>query len=139
MATEYDPYAEVPAPEGLDPQQADYDEYLKALGWEPTFTIGTPNSPLKLNSWRRYRNGASEWMIELEDAGEGSPIVHTDSLVEYLDLLARWAPIVQTAAVTHLLAELGDNDLGPYNTVGRVAAKVLTAEDRVLPFLRRNQ
>lgn len=127
----YDPTAETSAAEG------DWDKLMMELGWDDFISVGAEDSSLWLVGRRRIKGTVTEYVVEIQNLG-GWEAVRTDSFMEYMDLLARWAPAVQAAAIAGFIGELGDTDISDYNTVGRIAAKWQTGDD-VLSYMRRNQ
>ena len=132
--SEYDPTTEIG-----DSTETDWNAIMRSAGWEPYMTLGSTNGYMWVSTWQRTRGETTEYCAELSNPAEGSPLIRTDSFLELTDLLARWAPIIQAEAITNLIAELDSDDLSSTNLVGRIAAKVLDAENTALPDMRRQR
>lgn len=134
MASSYetlDPFAE-------DPDSTDYTETLTKLGWTNILTVGdSERSPLYVNAWQRqHPDGRTEYAVDVWDQNMGSPFVKVGSFPEVMDLLARWAPAVQAAAVSQLIAEVSDGGLSEWGTVEQMAARVAYGISDALPKMR---
>jgi hypothetical protein len=109
-----------------DNTDLDQDEYLKSQGWEGHTEIGSVSGPMWLKTWRRrHADGTESYLIDINDHFNVWPILRVDSLPEFLDLLARWAPIVQATVVTYAINDLLDGSIGDYGAVETIAARVL--------------
>lgn len=56
-----------------------------------------------------------------------------------MDLLARWAPLVQAASVTQLIAEVSSGGLSTWGTVEQIAGKVAFGMTDGLDAMRREE
>lgn len=129
----YDPFAESDDPDG------DYRPTLSKLGWEEYLSIGDERSVLYVTSWRRTTtDGTVEYMLDVWDVSQGSPFIKVDGLVALMDLLSRWAPAVQAAAVVNLIDDLREGDLGD-GTVEQIAARLAYGATDTLPRMRRQK
>lgn len=103
------------------------DKQMYALGWERWVDVGPTDSSLWISSWIREVDGRSEYVAYLDDGcGDARPVRAT-SLVEMMDLLARWAPIIQAEAIAQIVDDLRSGNPSEFNVVGRVVAKALKA------------
>lgn len=123
----------------LMPAEGDPEQHLTEQGWAPFLALGSDDSQLRVQSWRRRKGTSWEYAVEVGDLTCYSENIVTDSLVEFMDLLARWAPAVQAAAVVGLVDEVGSAGLSSYGTVETVAARWAHGREQVLPQLRREE
>lgn len=79
------------------------------------------------------RRERPECLIDIEGAGGSTRSVHAARLPNGLDLMARWAPIAQTAALTAVTKDLvqpaADHRGHPITAGGLVEAVVRRARD----------
>ncbi len=113
------------------------DEFLASRGWEEFFTIGGEFA-LRICSYRLIPEDGSqpEYLIQVEDGSSISHFVKVTSIVDLMDLFARWAPAVQAATVADFLADITNDDLSRFGNVERIAAKAAYGIDSVLPDLK---
>jgi hypothetical protein len=92
-------------PEGTDP-----DAHLRATGWEGFLTVGDIDSAMWIKTWRK-KDDDSGFLIEVGDVATDSPYIQVDTFPELMDFLARWAPVVQAAAMVHVLDDLSHYEI----------------------------
>jgi hypothetical protein len=97
--------------------------YLESIGWEEFLAVGNEDSPMRIVTWRRSNEGNTVYLIEVADVLGGSPFVQVDTFPEVMDLLARWSPVVQSAAVTRFLEELREWEIDTDGIVEKIAAR----------------
>ncbi|OHX04628.1 hypothetical protein [Micromonospora sp. WMMB235] len=113
----YDPFKD-------RPDKVDSDRWLEQEGWSEFFGIGGEESDLRIRSYRRIvKGGREEYIVDVWDLMHGSPFVKVDNIGELMDLLARWAPAVQAAALVYVLDELQSYRLDRRGVVEAVTAK----------------
>ncbi|MFG1846861.1 hypothetical protein [Micromonospora carbonacea] len=129
----YDPFVEAKNPEG------DYEPTMKSLGWGRFLTVGEDPAPLYITTWRRATPaGGTEYAIDVWGIDAGSPLFKVATFPDLMDLLARWAPIVQAAHISAFLGDLGGNeDLSSLGVVERVAARAAFGVTDALPEIRK--
>lgn len=113
------------------------NDLLEAQGWEESIGVGGSDSVMYIQSYRRDVDGRTEWIVHVSDILGGTPYIKVDGPGELMDLLARWAPAVQAAAVTHVLDDIRKSHLDPDGVVETIAAKVGFGQDETVPMLRR--
>jgi hypothetical protein len=121
---------------------ADYTEgtswtnYLGAKGWEIFLQLGDDDSDTWIQTWRR-EDGDPGFLIRVHDVASASPCVQVDTFPELMDLLAKWAPVIQTAAVVSVLDDLRQYAIRDDGLVEFLAARVrYGAEERYGPMVR---
>lgn len=120
------------------PEVGDVDEYLRSQGWERLLTLGDPDGSLSLDTWQRNRTDRSaEYLLVANTSNISSPFMIIDSFPDLMDLLTRWAPAVQAAAVTDALKQLEETHVGAYGLVEAIAARAsFGAADGLLQLQR---
>jgi hypothetical protein len=119
---------------------ADVSKYLANQGWNHIMVIGDPDATLSLDVWQRHReSGHPEYLLEVNSSATSMsmPYLVLDSLPDLMDLVARWAPAVQTAAVTEVLRDLQTGMATPAGIVETVAARIMYGINEVSPRLPR--
>jgi hypothetical protein len=108
-------------------EATDVGEYLRSQGWEGMLTLGDPDGSLWIEV--RVRRGAdrtAEYLLEVASIDVYSPFLVVDSFPDVMDLVARWAPAVQAAAVVAALQRLeGGTEMHAHGLVESVAARAL--------------
>ncbi len=102
--------------------------------------IGDPDAALSLDAWQRHREGGHpEYLLEVTFSATSVslPYLVVDSLPDLMDLVARWAPAVQTAAVAEVLRDLQTGMATPAGIVETVAARTMFGINEVSPRLPR--
>ncbi|MEV5690718.1 hypothetical protein [Micromonospora globbae] len=117
----------------------DVGVWLEQQGWSEFLGIGGEASELCVRSFRRTVGGRDEFIVEVWDAAQGSPFVKVDNFGELMDLLARWAPAVQAAAVVAAVDDLRSYGLDKDGLAELVGAKVAFGASDALPALRRHE
>lgn len=95
------PFADIP----------DGDEQCKAAGYTAWGTLGPKDMcPLWLEVFRRNggQDSDPQFMVVICNHGYYET-VYADSPPAMMNVQAQWAPMIQAAAVTHLLGELEDS------------------------------
>lgn len=119
---------------------SDVDAGLAEAGWRPFWTLGDPAGDLGLEVWSRPReDGGDEYLLEVSNVNSVSPYLLVGGFPELMDLVARWAPALQAAAVAGLVRELSDNDLSPYGLVELIAGRAAYGVAEGLPILRHDE
>lgn len=135
----YDKWESMPkiVPDGCD----DIDAFLTAQGWQRFLVLGAANSTMRINSWRRHpTNQPVEYLVNVDDIHSVSSYLRVDTLPELMDLLARWAPAVQAAAITVLIDDLTGLSLNEeYGLVETITARVVHGAEHTLPRLHRRE
>ena len=106
---------------------SDVDEYLRSQGWEGMLTVGDPDGSLYIAvRVRRRADRTAQYLLEVGSIDVYSPCLLVDSFPDVMDLVARWAPAVQAAAVTDALQRLeGSTQMDARGLVESVAARAL--------------
>ncbi|MEV4119455.1 hypothetical protein [Micromonospora sp. NPDC049645] len=121
------------------PDTVDVREWLEQQGWSEFLGIGGDESALRIQSFRRMVDGRDEFLIDVWDVNQGSPYVKVDNFGDLMDVLARWAPAVQAAALVHAVDSLHSYGLDSDGIAELVGAKVAFGVSDVLPALRRHE
>ncbi|MGA4953723.1 hypothetical protein [Streptomyces lydicamycinicus] len=89
-----------------------FEAQLKAAGY--TEWTSFPHEEFAVLSLQVYRNSDTElpYMVSLATPTTWE-VVYAESLPAMMDLLARWTPTVQGAALSYLAGQLNDNDVIP--------------------------
>ena len=69
----------------------------------------------------------------------GSPCLRVDSFPELMDLIARWSPAVQAAALVHLIDDLNSANLDDDGLTERLAARFAYGAETLVPKLREER
>lgn len=117
----------------------DVREWLEQRGWSEFLGIGDDESALRVQSFRRTVDGRDEFIVDVWDAAQGSPYVKVDNFGDLMDLLARWAPAVQAAALVAAVDDLRSFGLDKGGLAEVVGAKVAFGASDALPALRRQE
>ncbi|WP_433536136.1 hypothetical protein ACQPZK_30295 [Micromonospora sp. CA-249363] len=111
-------------------------EWLEEKGWSELLGIGGEHSVLRVRSFRRTVDGRDEFIVDVWDVVQGSPWVNVDNFGELMDVLARWAPAAQAAAVVATVDDLRFSGLDK-DGLAELAAKAAFGVSAALPALRR--
>ncbi|WP_433530476.1 hypothetical protein ACQPYA_30760 [Micromonospora sp. CA-263727] len=114
-------------------------EWLEGQGWSEFLGIGDEDSVLRVQSFRRTVDGRDEFIVDVGDVVQGSPYVKVDNFGELMDLLARWAPAVQAAALVAAVDDLRSYGLDKDGLAELVGAKVAFGAAEALPALQRHE
>lgn len=120
------------------PDMVEVDSYLRSQGWELFLHIGNEDSCLYVRSWRRQHDDSEQYMVEVSDGANDSPYISVPNFGELMDLLARWAPVVQAATISDLIGGIIGSGLSYFGSVERIAAKAVFGAEDVLPEMRRD-
>lgn len=121
------------------PDDADTDKWLEEQGWEDFLSLGDNDSHLYIRSHRRLVDGNYQYVLDVWDVLSGSPHILVDSFVELMDLIARWAPAIQAAALVSLIDEARHIGLSDSGSVELIAAKVAYGAQDALPRLKESE
>ncbi|MEO3776731.1 hypothetical protein ABGB16_07730 [Micromonospora sp. B11E3] len=121
------------------PDNVDVIEWLEGQGWSGFLAIGGDESPLRVESFRRTVDGRDEFLVDVWDVNQGSPYVKVDNFGDLMDLLARWAPAVQAAALVSAVDSLRSYGLDKDGVAELVGAKVAFGASDALPALQRHE
>ncbi|NIL56242.1 hypothetical protein [Salinispora arenicola] len=128
----FDPYADLP--DGVNAEK-----WLEQQGWSEFLGVGGEDSDLHIRSFRRTFDGRDEFLVDVWDVNQGSPYVKVDNFGDLMDLLARWAPAIQAAALVQAVDNLRSPALDMDGVAEVVGAKVAFGASDVLPALRRDR
>ena len=119
---DYNPWTEVP-----DRTFISLDALMERVGWESRLGVGPTDAWMWISTWSRTVDGVTQYAAMLDDGNGDAPLISTDSSLELMDLIARWAPIVQASSVASFIAGLGVGESSDSDLVTRVTTKVLRA------------
>lgn len=122
-----DPYAD--APDGSDRDtyfNQCWEEYFNLGGEEATFT-------LEIASWRKRGESDGPYLVLPNDGTNKSPFIQVETIIDLMDLFARWAPAVQASAIIGVVNDLNEMDLSEVGVIERVAARAAYGVQNVLP------
>ncbi|MDX3657599.1 hypothetical protein PV646_09820 [Streptomyces sp. ID05-26A] len=111
--------------EGIE-DGGDVKSWLKEQGWEPFLKIGDQDGSLYITTWRRRHQDEdtpTRYLLEVGNAVGFSPYLMTESFVDLMDLMSRWSPAVQAAAVTDVIDDLTSSGLRNRGLVEKIAAR----------------
>jgi hypothetical protein len=106
------------------PEGSDDAAWFEQQGWTEFIGLGDPDSSLYVRSFRRTTETGVEYIVDYWDVLYGSEYLKVDGPGELMDLLARWAPAVQAAAITGVIDDARRFGLSHDGVVEMVAAKV---------------
>ncbi|MFG1801029.1 hypothetical protein ACGFI4_12790 [Micromonospora carbonacea] len=130
----FDPYEGMPHDATVNAEQ-----WLDQQGWSEFLGIGGEQSDLSIRTYRRTVEGQDEYIVQVWDVMQGSPFVKVDNFGELMDLLARWAPAAQAAALVFVIDALQSYDLDREGVVETLAAKAAFGGSKGLEALQRHQ
>jgi hypothetical protein len=108
--------------EGM-PEGSDDSEWLEQQGWTDFVGLGNPESAMYVRSFRRKTETGMEYIVDYWDVLYGSEYFKVDGPGELMDLLARWAPAVQAAAIVAVIDDARQFGLSHDGLVEQIAAK----------------
>jgi len=118
------------------PDDMDDEQWLTQQGWEPSLGIGDTNSIMQVQSYRRTVDDHVECIAYASDLLGGTGYIKVGGPGELMDLLARWAPAVQAAAIVHTLDDIRSSRLDADGIVEVISAKVNHGQHETLPMLQ---
>ncbi|MEU4772820.1 hypothetical protein [Micromonospora sp. NPDC023644] len=121
------------------PDTVEVTGWLEGQGWSEFLGVGDEDSVLRVRSFRRTVDGRDEFIVDVWDVVQGSPWVKVDNFGDLMDLLARWAPAVQAAAMVAAVDDLRSYGLDKDGLAELVAAKVAFGASDALPALQRHE
>ncbi|MEO3781305.1 hypothetical protein ABGB16_31835 [Micromonospora sp. B11E3] len=121
------------------PDTVDVRECLEGQGWSEFLGVGDEDSVLHVQSFRRTVDGRDEFIVDVWDVVQGSPYVKVDNFGDLMDVLARWAPVVQAAALVAAVDSLRSYGLDKDGLAELVGAKVAFGASDALPALQRHE
>lgn len=109
----------------------DWDKFMSDGGYSDFTTI--KGGELSLNVWQwtgrcgRLPDGAAAFVIDLEGSGTSDTVAAVD-VVDAMELLGKWAPIVQAALLGHLMSSaqygpLHSLEFNPFAAIGALMAE----------------
>ncbi len=98
------------------------EDQLVTMGFEPHFVIGDPGVTMSVEVWKRAEE-TPHYYLSLSDAARVEN-VFAEELPDMLELLARWAPIVQAGIIADVLDDLKDEQAGPDGLAETIARKL---------------
>ncbi|MEV0649953.1 hypothetical protein AB0I28_32320 [Phytomonospora sp. NPDC050363] len=108
------------------------DTDLDKAGWERFWVIGgQENGALHIVTWRRDSpdGPGRQYLLQVWDVNTGSEFVQVDGLPGLMELLAKWAPIVQAASVAGAIAEGLNGALDRYGFFEQIGARLAWGAD----------
>lgn len=109
----------------------DGGQIRKKAGFSPWVQFGSLDGwalPMSLEVYQRDSPDTDrepQYLVDVEGTGGHIPHVYARTLPDVMDLLGKWAPTVQAAAVTELLRQLNNPD----DTSHRRAHSIQTLRD----------
>ncbi|MEV3925856.1 hypothetical protein [Actinomadura coerulea] len=98
---------------------------LKRLGYEPFTTIGYVDMPTGVGIAVYSRIDAPRFLIEVEGANGLSEHIYAAQSHDALELLARYAPIAQAAAISSLVTLAYQADVQSVENVGELLRAII--------------
>ncbi|MET9232003.1 hypothetical protein [Lentzea sp. NPDC003310] len=128
--------------EGMDEAGGrDINSWLESQGWQDFLEVGNPEGGLLfIETWMRHRDdGPTQYLILIGGTHALSPYLVTESLVDLMDLLSRWAPAVQAAWVADAINELSRPHLSTYGLVEMIAGRASVGSTETAEILLRER
>lgn len=97
---------------------------LAEHNWVEFLRLGDPEGPLGIRTWRCTTSEQTSYLLRVEERTYISSFLQVDTLPELMDLLARWAPAVQAAAVADALSCINMEGLSDKGFTERLGAKL---------------
>lgn len=100
------------------------NEELARQGWDPFVVLGAGEvASLTVRTWQRSRDGRVEYLLIVDTVDIGSPFLVLRDLPTFMDLLARWAPAVQAAAIADVTRDLQETGIEEEGFVEKIAGR----------------
>lgn len=123
---------------GMEDDDRDLYQWLDSQGWDEFLDVGVRDSGvLYIATWRRQHDDApTQYLLEVGGGEYFSHFLMTESLVDLMDLVSRWSPAVQAAAIADTVHQLSQPHLVARGLVETIAARAAvgsteTAEELV--------
>lgn len=87
----------------------DFDDVLRKTGFDPNpwNRLGDPDLPRGLALVIHRRDGQSpEFLVEVNTSSGMCHMVYTAQVHDVIDLMTRWAPVIQAGAITEVVNQL---------------------------------
>jgi hypothetical protein len=116
------------------------EKALEEQGWESFLTLGSGERlGCEIEVYLRNTEGGQQYLVEVWGEQYGSPYLKVDSLPALMDLLGRWAPVVQAASVARVLSEIKGLTIERDGLVEAIAARIAWAVTEHTPKLKRER
>lgn len=92
------------------PDGGGYEKAFEATGFKWWMQVGDPDGmvlPMTLAVYTRTKN-TPHYMVFVEGAGTDLKWIYAQDLPDVMDLLAKWMPTVQAAAISDTLRQFND-------------------------------
>ncbi|MFB9688414.1 hypothetical protein [Amycolatopsis plumensis] len=101
------------------------DATLESLGWESLLDLGSSDDiGFAIMVWQRsVGDGGTEYLLNVWGFQSGSPYLKVDSFPAVMELVAKWAPVLQAASVAHVVQDLAGLFVDRNGLVETVAAR----------------
>lgn len=122
----------------------DYDQFKRDGGYSEFARIGrSGTAPIALSVWRGVpAEGDAEYLIEVDGPFDGSTVGAGD-IADLVDLLSRWAPIMQAVALTRIVddARFDGADVHglEYNAFAAIGALMAEGRENRMGWAARHQ
>lgn len=106
---------------------------LRELGWESFFTLGSADEVgIEVEVWIKSAGQGREYLVDVWGVNAGSEFLKVDSLPVLMELLAKWAPVVQAAGIARVTGDLTTGAIEHNGIVETVAARASWAKTGLL-------
>ncbi|TDX84923.1 hypothetical protein [Amycolatopsis arida] len=119
----------------------DVEALLHSLGWTSFVRLGSGEDfGVEIEVYeRRTRDGHPEYLLDIWGEHSGSPYLKVDNLPAVMELLAKWAPIVQAASISRVVRDLAAGAIEHEGLVETVAARAAWGVQERLPKLKKHR
>ncbi|OLF06917.1 hypothetical protein [Actinophytocola xanthii] len=119
------------------PDVSDVTEYLRNQGWYSFLRLGDAEElGIEIEVWASMQGAG--YLIDVSGRAGGGSFLKVTTLPQVMDLLAKWAPVVQAMSIARVVTDLGEPEIKQYGFVESVAARAAWAAQDWTPILRKN-
>jgi hypothetical protein len=121
----------VPTSVITDEEVDDCNKFLAADGWEEFIFLGSIDDEAfpRIRTWRKRYEQGNPYLMEISDSACASHYMVVSSLPELMDVLARWAPVIQAGAIGYLIGEACSGSLSNLGSIEQIGARLSYGAD----------
>jgi hypothetical protein len=120
---------------------ADVEAMLDSVGWKAFMRLGSAEDfGFEISVYEcRSGNGHPEYLLDVWGDAHGSPYLKVDNLPAVMDLLSKWAPVLQAASIAHVVRDLAAGIIEHEGIVETVAARAAWGAQEHMPKLKKHR